>query len=83
MRGVILIIGAALAVAACAHTPPPDPVKVEVPIPCLKQKVAEPVYPVVDPSDGLFVRVQKLLAERELRKAYEGELKAAETACVG
>ena len=71
-----------LALSACARTPPPEPVKVMVPTPCLKEKVAEPVYPVALPGDGLFVRVQKLLAERELRIAYEGELKAAESACL-
>lgn len=84
MRGCLFPILAtpALAVASCTHTPPPEPVKVVVPVECKVKVVAEPSYPVVQPGDGLFVRTQKLLAERELRIAYEGELKAANSACV-
>jgi hypothetical protein len=81
LRALILVAGAALAVA-CTRTPPPDPVKVVIPTPCLKQPVAKPAYPQVLPGDGLFTRVQKLLAERELRIAYEGEMEAAESACL-
>ena len=82
MRGCLfpLLAVPALAVASCAHMPP-EPVKVMVPVECKVKVVAEPIYPVVQPGDGLFVRVQKLLAERELRIAYASELKAANAAC--
>lgn len=50
-------------------------------VPCPSPVVPEPDYPKVRPEDGLFVRVQALLAERELRKAYEAELRAALGKC--
>lgn len=81
MRGCLfpILAAPALAMAACAHVP--EPVKVAIPVDCKVKQIVEPTYPTILPGDGLFVRVQKLLAERELRIAYEGELKAANSAC--
>ena len=76
-----LILLAALALGACSRTPPPEPVKVMVPTPCVSKKPERPNYPIVTPETGLFDRVKALLAERELRRAYEGELEATVNAC--
>lgn len=60
--------------AGCAS----KPVIVEKPVPvtCQTPKPKEPNYPVVDPQDGLFVRVQKLLAIDTLKSAYVEQLEA-------
>lgn len=79
MRALILV--AALALPACGRTPPPEPIKVMVPVPCVTNKPVKPNYPEARPDAGLFERVQTLLAERELRIAYEGELEASLSAC--
>lgn len=69
-----------LAIAGCAGKPPVR-VEIPVPVPCITADIPEPVYPTVDPDTGLFERVQALLAERELRKGYEEQLKAAVAGC--
>lgn len=76
-----LPIALGLAMAGCSRTPPPEPVKVMVPVPCISTMPAKPVYPEVNGDAGLFERVQTLLADRELRIAYEGQLEAALSAC--
>lgn len=78
MRALAMV--AAIALASCA-TKPVEPVKIMVPVPCITQRPAPPVLPRIVADDTLFQRVQKLLAERELRIAYEGELEAALAAC--
>jgi hypothetical protein len=75
------LICAALLLSACGRTPPPEPIKVMVPVPCIATKPTKPVYPEAPEAAGLFERVQTLLAERELRMAYEGQLEAALSAC--
>lgn len=67
-------IAAGLSVIGCATTK-------TVYVPCPPPKIEEPVWPQVKPEDGIFVRVQALLAEREMRRAYEAELKAALGKC--
>lgn len=56
-------------------------VQVPVPVPCITETIEEPVYPTVVADAGLFERVKVLLAERELRRAYEVKLKAALAGC--
>lgn len=68
-----------LALAGCTTTKVVE-VKVPVPVPCVTEKVEEPVYPVATGST-LFERVKVLLAEIEMRKAYELKLKAAVAGC--
>jgi hypothetical protein len=71
-----------LALSACASKPPVE-VSIPVPVPCITTDIPEPVYPSVEADAGLYVRVQALLAERELRKGYEEQLKAAVAGCRG
>lgn len=78
--GLLLAAGVLAALTGCVQ-PDVEPVKIMVPVPCITERPAEPTYPKIEADDGLFVRVQKLLAERELRIAYEGELKAVLSAC--
>lgn len=66
--------------AGCAGKPPIQ-IKVPVPVPCVTEKIEEPIYPTVSEDAGIFERVKVLLAERELRKGYEAKLKAALSAC--
>ena len=66
--------------AGCAHKTP-EPQLIPVPTPCISKQPAKPNYPTVAPDAGLFERVQALLAERELRIAYEGEMEAVLSAC--
>jgi hypothetical protein len=68
-------------VAACGGDKKPLEIRIPVPVPCVAERPARPDYPVIKDGDSIFVRVQKLLAERELRRAYEGELEAALAAC--
>lgn len=70
----------ALFLAACAHNEPVI-VKVPVPVPCITERIEEPIYPVAADDAGIFERVKVLLAERELRMGYEARLKAAVAAC--
>lgn len=58
-------------------------VEIPVPVPCVTADIPEPVYPTVEADTGLFERVQALLAERELRKGYEEQLKATVAGCKG
>ena len=74
MKLVYIMSAASLLLASCA-TPR------LIYVPCPPPVVPEPDYPKAKPDDGLFVRVQALLAERELRKAYEAELRAALGKC--
>lgn len=69
-----------LALAACSTTTKTVEVKVPVPVPCVVENVEEPVYPVAT-GQTLFERVKVLLAEIEMRKAYELKLKAAVAGC--
>jgi hypothetical protein len=80
LSGVAGLLAVGLALTSCApkHV---DPVKVMVPVPCVTTKPVRPSYPTVRADAGLFERVQQLLAERELRRAYEGELEATLSAC--
>jgi hypothetical protein len=59
----------------------PKIVKIPVPVTCTTPAPKEPEYPAVDPGDGLFVRVQKLLAKATLRDGYEAQLKAWGEGC--
>lgn len=68
-----------LALAGCTTTKVVE-VKVPVPVPCVVEKVEEPVYPTAQGST-LFERVKVLLAEIELRKGYEAKLKATMAGC--
>lgn len=60
----------------CASHSVPKIVQVPVPVTCKTPAPKEPDYPVAVEGDGLYVRVQKKLAEVELRKAYEKQLLA-------
>ncbi len=75
-----LPLAALLTLNACG-VPRPQTVSVPVPVSCVSEIPARPDFPAVNKADGLFVRVQKLLAERELRIAYEGKLEAVLAAC--
>lgn len=68
-----------LALAGCTTTKVVE-VKVPVSVPCVVEKVEEPVYPTAQGST-LFERVKVLLAEIELRKGYEAKLKATVAGC--
>lgn len=89
MRRAITLIPGTLALAALAACvgPRPDPVRIPVPVPCIEEAPAKPTYPVfyLAPGTGemeeLFARVQWLLAERELRMAYEAQMEAVIRAC--
>lgn len=72
----------ALALSACGggvHVP--KVVSVPVAIRCQTPQPVEPAYQVVGGEDGLFVRVQKLLANDQLRQGYIVQLKAWGTGC--
>lgn len=68
-----------LVLTGCA--PHYTPVRVEVPVavPCRAPAVNEPTMP--PPGETLFDKVKSLLAEIELRKGYEAELRASVDAC--
>ena len=76
----ILALLPAVFLAGCAHNEPVV-VKVPVPVPCIKERPAPPIYPTVAEDAGIFERVKVLLAERELRKGYEAKLEAMLAAC--
>lgn len=69
-----------LALTGCATTKYVE-VKVPVPVPCVVERVEEPVFPAIAEDAGLFERVKALLAELELRKGYEEKLKATVAGC--
>lgn len=75
----ILALLPAIFLAGCAHDP--ITIKVPVPVPCIKERPAAPIYPTVSEDAGIFERVKVLLAERELRKGYEAKLEAMLAAC--
>jgi hypothetical protein len=66
--------------AGCV-TPQAKVIRMPIPVPCVTETIKEPDFPRVEADAGLFERVQVLLAERELRRGYEGQLKAAIAAC--
>ena len=76
MRALILLP----LLAGCA-TKEPTQISIMVPVPCITEQVAEPIYPAVDKEAGIFERVKVLLAERELRIGYETKLKAMLAGC--
>lgn len=93
---LIATITAALALAACTHTAPPEPiirtVEVQVPVDdpaCAREAVARlmpaPAYPDTDEAlraaPNLFERVKLMLAGRELRGAREIAITDALEAC--
>ena len=71
--------------AGCAGDPVYRPVDVSMPLaaPCKAPRIDEPSWPLkkTDADAPLFDKTKKALAEIELRKAYEAELRAALTAC--
>lgn len=88
-----LILAACLALTACAHTQPAEPVtvvqRVEIPVstPCKVDIGPDPQYPDTDEAlrsaPGLFERVQLLVAGRLLRIARDLEKTAALRGCAG
>lgn len=85
----LILLGALVALAGCAATPPAEPeprlVRVEVPVevPCRTKEVAVPPWAAAGlrSGDSLEVKVRALLAERRQRIGYERELLAANEAC--
>jgi hypothetical protein len=81
-----LALFSVLFLAGCA-TCKPDIViqKVEVPVsvPCVKQAVQKPSFPLqgTNPNEDIFVLTKRALAEIELRRGYEGELEAVIQGC--
>lgn len=78
---ILLALAACLVLSGCAHHQLPPPVKVLIPVKCAAHKPATPVYPTVTPDAGIYDRVKTILAEREMRIAYEGQLEASVSAC--
>ena len=76
----LFVIWWATLLAGCAGRS--RPVVVDPPprqaAPCATHEVREPVYP--DTGDDIFTKVRALLAELELRKGYEAELKKVASA---
>jgi hypothetical protein len=74
-----------LLLAGCAAQPVYKPVTVEVPVPvpCRVPVVLHPVWPfqALPAQAALFEQTRALLAENELRQAYETRLEAALKAC--
>jgi len=68
----------ALALAGCAHAPPPTQF-----VPCHTAQIEKPVFPFDRLPVGADIHTQTktLLADREERKGYEGKLEAANKAC--
>ena len=81
--GLVLMLG----LAGCAGKVEPQVqyVRVEVPVqvPCHAPEVAVPAWATAGlrRTDSLEVKVRALLAERRQRIGYEGQLKAAISAC--
>lgn len=81
------IIFAALLLAACGTPPAPrvdvQTVYVEKPVLCKVPAVSVPDWPTkrLKRDDGIFVKVQAMAAELEMRIAYETKLLAANRAC--
>jgi hypothetical protein len=74
---------------SCASTPPPGvqvvTQKVEVPVqvPCNIAIPRTPVYNFdkLSTNDDIFTKIQAIMADRLLQKAYEAQLAAALDAC--
>lgn len=89
MKRTLIACAVSLLVAGCATQPPPQviekPVRVDVPVsvPCKITPVTRPVFAfgAALPSWGLYDKGRALLADREQRQAYEGQLEAAVRAC--
>ena len=87
MRLAILVV-AALTLTACAATPEPKievrEVKVAVPVKCDPQpRPVKPALPDPTTAPDIFEGVKRLLVRDKLRAAYEGELEAALSGCIG
>jgi hypothetical protein len=71
--------------AGCSTHPVARPVTVEVPVPvsCRVPAILHPVWPsqALDGHEPLLDQVKALLAENELRQAYEVQIEAALQAC--
>ncbi|MDD5586541.1 MAG: hypothetical protein PHY92_06250 [Alphaproteobacteria bacterium] len=74
-----------LLLAGCGAQTVYRPVTVEVPmpVPCQPPAILHPVWPTesLSPHATILDQVKALLAENELRQAYEGQLEAALQAC--
>ncbi len=89
MKLTLIAFGVSLLVAGCATQPPPQviekPVRVDVPVPvrCKIAPVPRPAFAfdAALPTWGLYNKGRALLADREQRQAYEGQLEAAVRAC--
>jgi hypothetical protein len=82
-----LIILSLFLLASCACDPvvntTPVIVKVPTPVPCKIAPIEKPVYGFSElkKEDTIFKKIQVLLSDRELRKAYERKLEAATKEC--
>ncbi|QOC54148.1 hypothetical protein [Caulobacter vibrioides] len=80
MRKLLAALTATLALAltACAHTPPPTQY-----VPCRVTQVPRPIFPFDRLNQGadIHTQVKTLLADREERKGYEVKLEAANRGC--
>ncbi len=76
---------ACLLLAACSGQPLTKPIPVSVPVsmPCQPPVVTHPVWPTLELSvkSTFLDHVKALIAENELRQAYEVQLVAALKAC--
>ena len=70
----------ALLLTGCATT---KEVKVPYPVYCKVEPPVEPDYPKASQDAGIFERVKVALAEIELRRGYEAELKVLINKCRG
>lgn len=85
IAAVCLVFGVA-GLSACASQPPRlQPVNVAVPVPCQQTVPVRPVMPTESLNPGVTLDrfAAAAIAEIERREGYEGELRAALTACVG
>ena len=91
MKRAILSALLCALLGACATARPPEPqivtqeVKVPVPTPCAAQAPARPAFaddqPAIKAAPDIFERTKLLLAGREQRDGYIGQLEAANSAC--
>ncbi len=82
MKKLVLCLLLAGCVSSGSVTKPVT-VEMPVPVPCRAPVVLHPVWPTESlPENGtLFEHVRAMLAENELRQAYEIQLEAAIKAC--
>ena len=76
-----LALAGLLALGACGGPHVPKVVSVPVAVRCQTPKPLTPEYSTIQPDDGLFVRVQKLLANDRLRQGYITQLEAWGQGC--